>query len=110
MKRPTPYTADQLPAALLEPLRAFQDHYGDRWPHVLTLYHMGRPAAAPDGGHEDLIGPMRQLRNNLTADADLIPDLRTEKAKPRDRAPGDNPLDLTNHEADRMRAAGRKAN
>lgn len=67
-----------IPEHLETALRAFQEHYGDDWPATLTLYHLGRPAAAPGGGVEDYISPMRQIRNWYTPNPTELPDLRKD--------------------------------
>lgn len=60
----------ELPPELAAELRAFAEHFGDRWRDVLLDYHLGRP-------HESrFIAPMRRIRNNVTPNPGDLPDPR----------------------------------
>lgn len=58
---------------LSEVLRSFQNLYGDSWKAAMKRYHNGSewdPQFGP---------PLRRLRNLITGDPDLLPDLRSRK-------------------------------
>ncbi len=60
----------ELTTELAAALKAFAERYGDRWRDVLAEYHAGRPR------HDDFIAPMRVIRNTITPNPALLPDLR----------------------------------
>ncbi len=55
-------------------LREFQELYGDDWQNVMLEFHYGRPNYRA----EHLLHYIRQIRNYITADPCLLPDLREE--------------------------------